>query len=290
MNERITIKRDLYLKNNDYFYLTLILTEEGLKEINDIILIINKYIELMKEEGYKQEYYNNFVHYINNQNILNFKKEKILDSSYYSDLEKYYQIFGDDKILLGKLLEEDYNENLLKNHLNNIKYEKSFYSVNSMNNITELDFLDDVLKSKETRKVKYYNKNYIIGLMPDDLEEKINDNSYKIDNLKIREINPYFSQKYNEEVIPCYKEQIKNCEEKNEFDYEKEDKYNGTQLEENNEYYQTYYQIGKSSESHLVKTHLEININNLSGTDSRLSYSSFIEIYINNVLAEYYEI
>ena len=116
MNERLSIKRDLYLKNNDYFYLTLILTEEGLKEINDIILIINKYIKLMKEEGYKQEYYNNFVHYINNQNILKFNKRTILDSSFLMDLENYYQIFGDDKILLGKLSEEDYNENLLKNH------------------------------------------------------------------------------------------------------------------------------------------------------------------------------
>ena len=290
MNERLSIKRDLYLKNNDYFYLTLILTEEGLKEINNIILIINKYIELMKEEGYKQEYFNNFVHYINNQNIFNFKKENILVSSYYTDLEKYYQIFGVDKILLGKLSEEDYDENLLKNHLNNIKYEKSFYSVNSVNNITELDFLDEVLKYKETKIVKYFNKNYIIGLIPDDLEEKINDNSYKIDNLKIREINSYFSQKYNEEVIPCYKEQINNCKEKNEFDYEKEDKYSGTQLEEDNEFYQTYYQMDKSSESHLVKSHLEININDLLSTDSRLSYSSFIETYINNILKEYYEI
>ena len=45
--------------------------------------------------------------------------------------------------------------------------------------------------------------------------------------------------------------------------------------------------MDKSSESHLVKSHLEINFNDLEGG---LSYSSFIEIYISNVLAEYYEI
>ena len=51
MNERLSIERDLYLKNNYYFYVSILLTEEGLKGINDIITIINKYIELMKEEG-----------------------------------------------------------------------------------------------------------------------------------------------------------------------------------------------------------------------------------------------
>ena len=277
-NEKVSINRDLYLKNNEYFYVSISLTEEGLKDINDIIIIINKYMKLMKEEGYKQDYYNNFVHYVNNKNILDFKKENILDYMNYASMSKNYRRFGDDKILSGKLLEEDFNENLLKNDLNNIKYEKSFYCVNSMNDITELDFLDNILKSKETKTAKYYNKNFIIGLIPDDVEEKINDNSYKIDNLKIREINSYFSQKYNEEVIPCYKEQINNCKEKNEFDYEKEDKYSGTQLEEDNEFYQTYYQMDKSSESHLVKSHLEININDLLSTDSRLSYSSFKRI------------
>ena len=122
-NEKVSIKRDLYLKNNDYFYVSIVLTEEGLKDINDIIIIINKYMELMKEEVYEQDYYNNFVQYVNNKNILGFKKENILDYMNYVNMSKNYRIFGDDKILSGKLLEEDYNENLLKNGLNNIKYE-----------------------------------------------------------------------------------------------------------------------------------------------------------------------
>ena len=148
---------------------------------------------------------------MNNKIILEFQKENFLGYMSYVNMLTSYKMFGDDKILIGKLSEEDYNENLLKEHLNNIKYEKSFYSVNSLNDITELDFLDNILKPKETRTAKYYNKDFIIGLMPDDVEEKINDNSYKIDYLKIREINPYFSKKYDGKVFPCYKEKINNC-------------------------------------------------------------------------------
>ena len=104
--------------------------------------------------------------------------------------------------------------------------------------------MDEILKSKETVKLKYYNSNFILGLINDDTEKEVNDKSVTIPNLKIREINEYISTKYNETVIPCYKEQTNTCEEKNEFDYEKEAKYKGTLLEEN-ENYMTFYQIDK---------------------------------------------
>ena len=52
---------DYTLDNNAYLYLEIILTDEGLRNVNDILLIINKYINIMKSEGYKQKYFDDFV-------------------------------------------------------------------------------------------------------------------------------------------------------------------------------------------------------------------------------------
>ena len=235
MDTKLLAQRDDYLATNDYFYIQIILTEEGFNSINEIIKIVNKYIYIMKEEGYKKEYFNNFVHIQNTDNIIHFKKDKLFgdqeNSDSFTNIFLNYFLYGDKLFAPGKISEDDYNENLLKKYLDALSFEKSFYSINCETNIEELENLDKILKSKEIVKLKYYNSNFILGLINDDIEKEINNKSITIPNLKIREINEYVSTKYNETVIPCYKEKTNTCEEKNEFDLEKEYQYKGTLLE-----------------------------------------------------------
>lgn len=262
VEDQLSVGRSTAIDNNHYFALEIPITEEGLKNINDILLIINKYVEIMKKEGSKKDLYINFINFANNKEIFYFNKSKSKFSLYklYLIMFMNYLFFDKEKILLsGTFTEENYNENLLKDYLNLIKFEKSFYLVNSKKKISELNYLDSIIDSKEVKKLKYYMVNIIYGKIPDKVGQDINNKTLTIENLSIREINPYFSEKYGETVIPCYKEEKNKCVEKNEFDLENDEEYNGTKFEES-EIYETYYQIDKSSESHLVYSYMQFYI------------------------------
>ena len=287
--EAVILRRTDYLEDNDYFTLVTTLTEDGLKNINDVILIINKYIDIIKENGYKKEYYNNYIQYMNNQNIIKFTKDIYFKKDSYLAMRLNYLYFDHDKILLsGDFSEANYNEDILKKYLNLINYDKSFYTINTRTKATELTHLNDILDKVTKEKYKYYDAYFMIGTFPDSLDEKVKDKNIKIENLEMRDINTYFSSKYNENVVPCYKEKSNTCEEKNEFDYDKEENYKGTQLEdERKDSYETFYQIDKSSESHLVYSYLEFSLDNLEGvTEQLLRIEKIYMQYIINELLE----
>ena len=288
MDELISINRDNYIDNNNYFYVELKLTEEGLKNINHIILYVNKYIDIMKEEGYKRDYYNNFIHYLNNQLILGFNKNNYMGMESYLQMHFNYFYFDHDKILLSSYISEDnYDEDILKKYLNLITYDKSFYSLHSRTKVTELTDLNSVLDNIQKVTLKYYNSDFMLGTIPISLETQIKDKMNKISGLAIRKLNPYFSTKYNETVTPCYKEANNNCKKNNEFDYEKDDKYNGIQLEDDKkDIYATFYQIDKSSESHLVYSYLEFSLDDLPSTliELFLIEEKYIKLRISELL------
>ena len=77
-NIDVIVSDDIILENNVYFKIKLTLTENGIDNINDILIIINKYIDIIKEQGYQQKYFNDFVKYINNKIILNFNKQNFI--------------------------------------------------------------------------------------------------------------------------------------------------------------------------------------------------------------------
>ena len=209
----------------------------------------------MKEEEYKKEFFENFIKYKNNQNIKSFTRNKLILQNAVNNfylLEQNYKIYGDKQIFTqGTPTLKNYNE---KKYLNNIKFEKSFFGLNVNQNISEISTF---LELTEIKTLKYYEANYLFGKMPNNFKNKIND--LNIENLKIREINPYFSEKF-EKVTPCYKQKPNKCKELNEFDFENEEKYNGTCLEEKDENYVTCYQIDKSTESYLVVANLKFSI------------------------------
>ena len=103
-----------------------------------------------------------------------------------------------------------------------------------------------------------------------------------MNNLYMRKINPYFSEK-EDEVIPCYKKEINECKILNEFDYENDEKYNGILLEENNKQLKIYYQIDKSSESYLIKANLEIHFDKNEELNDEII--DIIKFYIDDKLS-----
>ena len=209
----------------------------------------------MKEEEYKKEFFENFIKYKNNENIKSFTRNKLILQNMVNNfyiLEQNYKIYGDKQIFTqGTPTLKNYNE---KKYLNNIKFEKSFFGLNVNQDISEISTF---LELTEIKTLKYYEANYLFGKMPNNFKNKIND--LNIENLKIREINPYFSEKF-EKVTPCYKQKPNKCKELNEFDFENEEKYNGACLEEKDENYATCYQIDKSTESYLVVANLKFSI------------------------------
>ena len=275
----------IFIKNNCVFNIDLELTENGLTNLKDVLLIIYKYIDIIKKEGFKREYFNNFIKYKQNKNNKDFQKEMFSILTTFSDFIENYRFYGVNQIFTyGTPTYEMYDQNTLKQLLNRIKFEKSFFITNTISKATELKtFLD----SPSKRKLKYYNVDYLIGKVPNDFIKEINDRNNKInDKFSMRKINPYFSEKYGK-VIPCYKQEINKCKELNEFDYESEDKYNGT-LFLNDKYYIIYYQIDKSSETYLVYSYLEFKF--IENNNITKEVSDIIEMYLNNKFIEINEV
>ena len=256
LNNFIEIFPYLLLKNNNIVILDLLLTDKGIDEIEKVLLIIYKYIDMMKKEGYKKEYFDNFIKYKQSLTIVNFDKSNFFEDIFRTStlILQNYLLYGEKQIFTtGAPNKEDYNEKKLKKYLNNIKYEKSFFAVNTKYNKTNISpYLESI--TKET--VNYYKAEFILGKIPSKLKNDINNTI--IEELKMRDINPYFSEK-NEKVIPCYKKNPNKCKELNEFDFKNEDEYKGTLLEDESDGYVTKYQIDKSSEAFLVGGYFEMN-------------------------------
>jgi len=275
----------ILVKNNSVFNIDLELTENGLNNLKDVLLIIYKYINIIKREGFKREYFNNFIKFKQNKNNKDFQKEMFNILTTFSNFIENYRSYGVSQIFTyGTPKYDMYDQNKLKQLLNRIKYEKSFFITNTVSKATELKTF---LKSPSKRKLKYYNVDYLLGKIPNDFIKEINERNYEInDKLSMRKINPYFGEKYGK-VIPCYKQEINRCKELNEFDYELEDKYNGTLLA-NDKNYIIYYQIDKSSETYIVYSYLELQF--IENDNITTEVRDIIKMYLNNKFTEINEV
>ena len=272
----IEVFNHIEIENNNIISVYITLTDEGLEKIDEVLLIVYKYIEILKNKGYEKKYFEDFIKMKKNMQILQFNKNIINNiNSFLKKIIRNYRLYGVDQIFTdGTPSIDNYNEIKIKEILNKLEYEKSFFGVNTGAELNEYKS-KSFLNSTEIKNLKYYNKPYIYGKMPDNFKTRIKE--YINENIKIREINGYFSEKY-ERVVPCFKETPNNCSELNEFDYLKEDRYNGTKLEEENKDYQTFYQIDKSSESHIVHSLIEINLKNKIDNINGVILKKFLEI------------
>ena len=234
------------IENNNVIAFVFLPSNDGVEKLKEMLLIIYKYIEIIKSQGYETQYFDNFIKYKKNKQILDFKKQNFenIDKSFQQKIINNYRLYGINQIFTdGTPSEGDYNRDKLKNILNQFKYEKSFFGLNTMKEVKEFQ-AKTFLESVSIKVLQYYNKEYLYGKFPNDFQTEITDSKSDIGNLHIREINKYFSEKF-EKVIPCYKEKTNKCQDKNEYDYEKENEYKRTKLSVENNSYKIIYQIDK---------------------------------------------
>jgi len=287
ISNKINVFEFLLLENNNVVLLEMILTNKGVKEMENVLLIIFKYIDIMKKEGYKKEFFINFIKYQKTLAISKFEKSSFISSisDSISQIIQNYNSYGRDKIFTkGTQTEDNYDESKLKNYLNRLKFDKSFFAINVDSNVTQSD---SFLELKTIKTLKHYNLDFLYGKIPTRLKNEINSNKM-IDNLYIRDINLYFSGKYQKD-IPCFKKKPNRCEELNEFDYENKNEYNATLLEEENENYKTYYQIDKSSEAFIVNSLFEMKIHP-NDLFNKVLYNQIEYHYIKQKLSDFNEL
>ena len=198
----IEAKGSILIPNNNAFSIIIELSENGLKNIRDVLLIIYKYINIIKKEGYKKEYFLNFIKFRQNQNNKDFQRKMFNLLTTYSGMIKSYRAYGTNQIINhGTPTYADYDKFKLKNLLSKIKFEKSFFIINTSHKASKIN---SFLENKEIKTLKYYNHKYLYGKIPNDLKLEILDNKIQVEKLTMRNINRYFSEKY-EKDIPCYK-------------------------------------------------------------------------------------
>ena len=124
----------IFIKNNCVFNIDLELTENGLNNLKEVLLIISKYIDIIKREGYKREYFNNFIKFKQNKINKDFQKEMFSILTTFSDFIENYRSYGVNQIFTdGTPSEADYDEQKLKELLNKFRYEKTFFGLNVIN-------------------------------------------------------------------------------------------------------------------------------------------------------------
>ena len=244
------------IENNNVMELKLDLSKKGVENLDDVLLIIYKYVDIMKEEGYKEEYFKNYMQLKTNQMNINFNKDSLFSPNDIGTnilgMIEIYRRFGEEYLLMDGTPPKMIEEEKLKKYLQKIKYEKSFFTLN-----TNLTNYTKIFSSTENRTIKYYNLSVIYGNISKEFEEKVNSNE-KYKGLEMREINPYIS-KLMAAVTPCYDTKENNCEELNEYDIYTDEGYTGVVYKNESGNYITSYQIDKSSETYIVKAYLKIN-------------------------------
>ena len=151
-------------------------------------MIIYKYIEIVKKEGYEKKYFENFIKYKRNKQILDFNKDnfKDIDGKFLYKVIRNYRFYGVNQIFTdGTPSEKHYDEQKIKDVLNKFQYEKSFFGINVINKLESFSS-NAFLESPTIKTLKYYNKQYLYGKIPEELKNKIKDKNSDINNLKIR--------------------------------------------------------------------------------------------------------
>ena len=257
-NNFFEAKTVLLFENNNLLKLSLKITEEACsKHLDDILLLIYQYFELIEVNAEKEQFFKNFkqkMEIISNNTQKEYFENGRNQEIFTKLIEKYKYMGFEEFLKFGT--PKDYNKEKLHNFGNKFSIGNTFILIGtSNNNISEQNIFDNL----EEKKVFGFERNYKYGKISEEFINKIKINSTYDDLLKFREINDDYFTKINEKVKPCYKEDKNECEGKKEFDVNKEENYKGTILDEDEKYI-AIYQIDKSSETHLVNIYLNLNI------------------------------
>ena len=257
-NNFFEAKTVLLLGNNTLLKLSLRITDDACsKHLDDILLLIYLYFELIEINAEKEIFFNNFkqkMEIISNNTQKEYFENGRNQEIFTNLIEKFKYMGFEQFLKFGT--PKGYNKEKLHNFGNKFSFENTFILIGVNNNISEQNIFDNL----EEKKVFGFERNYKYGKISEEFIKKIKSDSTYDNLLKIREINDNYFTNINEKVIPCYKENKNDCENKNEFDINKEENYKGKILDKNDEKYIAIFQIDKSSETHLVNIYLNLNI------------------------------
>ena len=176
------------------------ITNKAVENLNEFLLIIYKFIDLIKTKGYEKMYFEDFIKLKRNKQALEFNKNSLKNiNSFLQKSIRNYRIYGKNQIFTdGTPLIENYDENKIKEFLNKFKYEKSFFGLNTNSKFSDYQ-PTTFLESPEIKTLKYYKTKYLYGKIPDDFKTQIE--QYNNEKIKMREISQYFSEKYESVVF-----------------------------------------------------------------------------------------
>ena len=240
--------------NYDLFIINFLLTDEGINNIQDVIINISEYFNFLKKEGADEKLWNSLkklselkdkfqVNKIDKLKLLSVFTNNFAKSDY-----KYFLSGGDYR---------KYNKSLILNFLNSFEAKNSLFIIAT--NKTDIFTKKKIFVFSKDSKVRYFNTSIKEYSLSDNFFGNIPINN----NFKIPEINNFISNEKNK-IIPCYEISINNCS---------NDEYNGTSKYIFEQYsdvinnYNIYYTIDKSFHIPIVKTSVTIPFVNVGIID-----------------------
>jgi len=146
--------RDKY-KGLNAINFNFLLTEHGLRNLDLIIQLLNRYIQLIHKHINNKEFYDKVKEKINDA----YMKKKPIDRAYkdMKTMTKNFYLYGKDNIFTSNNLLGDFNYKVLHDYIKNMTIDNSIIYVSS-------------------RNFKYFNKTHTYKILNDD-----NDNNKNID-------------------------------------------------------------------------------------------------------------
>ncbi|KAH7641203.1 insulin-degrading enzyme-like protein [Dermatophagoides farinae] len=169
-----------------FFHINVDLTEDAMNRIDDVIILIFQYINMLKENGPKQ--------YIFEENKgLNYIKfhfmEKCNPIDYVAKISSDMHYYPIEDVLSANYLIDQFKPDLITEHIDYLKPENCIIAISSKS-----------FEGQTDRKEKYYGTDYKIIDMGKDLIEKLK-NPSRNENLKFPEPNEFIPTDFN--IIKC---------------------------------------------------------------------------------------
>ncbi len=186
-------------KHFSQYAVSVSLTNDGIKNITDVIQITYKYINLIKTTPISPSTYDELHNITSVQFKFLEKAEK--NNDYISNIASNLGYLKDneyDNILFMDYIHADYNSTIISNYLNKLHPDNSIIVVGSVDKPTSIETL---LKNPVNKTEKYYNTSYIKSKMTDEQTRNFADSSFDDGNLNLTANGNNFTLRDKNEFI-----------------------------------------------------------------------------------------
>lgn len=170
-------------KNFSQFALSISLTDNGLKNVLNVIDAAFKYINLIKSQKVDFEVYNEIQNITKIQFKFLEKNEKYGD--YLASLANSMHDYSYREIIYGEFLHSHYNETLIRNFLDQLIPENSLIILGSNQNYPDKQLMNKFFKEAKFNVEKWYQTKYLNATM----DKEFLDNLKKLDGVEKEAIN-----------------------------------------------------------------------------------------------------